>query len=318
MADPEIVSDTVFNEIRDWSNECITNHKACPKLEFKALPTRVLDIGRNNATPIVRNVTLVETAGFKASARCNYAALSYCWGPKPQQVLLTKATMAKLMAGITVRDLPLSLQHAILVTRQLGLQYLWIDALCIIQDCPNDKAKELAQMPHIYKSALITISAAVAETCHEGFLHDRPELAARIDALFCLPLVWDLLQPDGERASEIFLSPDDTCGFEIKSFEDEIIESRAWTFQEAWLAPRLLIFGSGPVQWRCLTSMKTQGKTGKKVKPGKINLEKRVRMPQYQEREKFFLDPLNAMMVLADEQLKIPAHDTTYPSWLEN
>ncbi|KAH8588887.1 heterokaryon incompatibility protein-domain-containing protein [Bisporella sp. PMI_857] len=318
MADPEILSDKVFDEIRNWSNQCLIEHEGCPRMEFKALPTRVLDIGRSTNTPIVETIKIIETGDFTASTKAVYAALSYCWGPKPQEVLLTNATMAKLKVGIAVQELPLTLRHSILVTRQLGLQYLWIDALCIIQDSPDDKAKELAQMPHIYKNAIITISAAIAETCHQGFLHDRPEIEARIKALFCLPLIWDVLQPDGERASEIFLSADDTRGFQIKDFEDEIIESRAWTFQEAWLAPRLLVFGSGPVQWRCLSSMKTQAVEEQIVKPGKTDLVKRVRMPQYQEREKFFLEPFKAMTALFNERLKIPAHDTTFPSWLEN
>ncbi|KAH6662543.1 heterokaryon incompatibility protein-domain-containing protein [Halenospora varia] len=313
MASPEVVSEEAFEEIRSWNNGCLTTHKECPKMVFNQLPSRVLDLSNSN-NPI-DTIKVIETKGATGSARAVYAALSYCWGPRPQEILLTKATLGAFKAGIVVRDLPASLRHAILVTRGLGLQYLWIDALCIIQDSDEDKAKELSQMPHIYKNALVTISAAIADNCHEGFLHERPEIIKRIEASFCLPLVWDVLQPDGERASEIWLSPDDSRGFNIKQFEDEVIESRAWTFQEAWLAPRLLIYGSGPVQWRCLSKVRTQGLKEEEVKPGKLNLLKKVVAPQYQEREKFFL---NALIAAVNEGIIIPAHATSFPHWLEN
>ncbi|KAH8680061.1 heterokaryon incompatibility protein-domain-containing protein [Tricladium varicosporioides] len=317
MASPEVVTEEIFNEIRRWTNECLIEHDECPKMAFKQLPSRVLDLSNSNGN-FIDTISLMETGGATGSSRAVYAALSYCWGHRPQEILLTEETLNTFTAGIAVRDLPASLRHAILVTRGLGLQYLWIDALCIIQDSDEDKAKELSQMPHIYKNAIVTISAAIVDNCYEGFLHERPEIINRIEASFCLPLVWDVLQPDGERASKIWLSPDDSRGFNIKQFEDEVIESRAWTFQEAWLSPRLLIYGSGPVQWRCLSKVYTQGLDEEQVKPEKFDLMKRITAPQYQERKKFFSDSINALATQVNEGMKILAHDTSFPPWLEN
>lgn len=164
-----------------------------------------------------------------------YVALSYCWGPDGQAKTLTHATIREFKNAIVVRELPQTLRDAILVTRKLGIRYLWIDALCIIQDSDSDKARELTQMPSIYKNALLTVSAAIAEDCEKGFLHDRPQIVKEIDQSFCVPLIWDVRQPDGELGTEVWLCPDEDRGFKIKDYDEEVIESRGWTFQEAWL-----------------------------------------------------------------------------------
>jgi hypothetical protein len=65
--------------------------------------------------------------------------------------------------------MPQTLQDAVTVTRRLGLQYIWVDCLCIVQDESEDLVTELAKMPDIYGHAVL---AASATTFHEGFLHE--------------------------------------------------------------------------------------------------------------------------------------------------
>jgi len=72
---------------------------------------------------------------------------------------------------------PKTLSDAIKVCREIGMRYIWIDALCIVQDDPKDKAREIGQMGRIYKDATLTIMAASAKSVYEGFLDD-----AKIDA----------------------------------------------------------------------------------------------------------------------------------------
>ncbi|KAF3809524.1 hypothetical protein GCG54_00012808, partial [Colletotrichum gloeosporioides] len=93
---------------------------------------------------------------------CNYVALSHCWGHH-QPAKTTKATL----------DLPKTFQDAITVTRALGIDFIWVDSLCIIQDDPDDWAKEASQMASIYRNAYITIAATSAAGGEEGFLYDR-------------------------------------------------------------------------------------------------------------------------------------------------
>ena len=62
-----------------------------------------------------------------------YCSLSYRWGPPGHTFQMTKANMDKLVKGFDLLGLPRLLQDAIEITRRLGIAYLWIDAICIIQ-----------------------------------------------------------------------------------------------------------------------------------------------------------------------------------------
>ncbi|KAF1967828.1 hypothetical protein BU23DRAFT_437355, partial [Bimuria novae-zelandiae CBS 107.79] len=104
--------------------------------------------------------------------RSHYCALSYCWAdPQPARTLVGNIEQHK--AGIRTLCLPQTLQDAVIFTRRLGLSYLWIDSLCILQDSVQDKHREIAGMASIYQDALVTIAATSASTCIEGFLSDR-------------------------------------------------------------------------------------------------------------------------------------------------
>jgi Heterokaryon incompatibility protein (HET) len=65
-------------------------------------------------------------------------------------------------------SLPKIIQDAILVTRQVGLRYLRIDALCIIQDSESSAAFRIAAMDDVYSNCTICIGTAVAKSVAEG------------------------------------------------------------------------------------------------------------------------------------------------------
>ncbi|KAK0119420.1 hypothetical protein ONS95_010872 [Cadophora gregata] len=313
MASPQVATQEAFISARTWLRECQQKHSSCPSATTSVLPTRVLDL--TNLSDLIDIIRLKET---NQAEKGQYIALSYCWGPKGQSIMLKESTLREFKIGIVVRNLPRTLQDAIIVTRKLGIRYLWIDALCIIQDSDSDKAHELTQMPFIYKNAMLTISAAIAEDCEKGFLQDREQVEKIIKQSFCMPLVWDIKEPDGELASEIWLCPDEDRAFKIKEFDEEVIEGRGWTFQEAWLAPRLLIYGSGQVTWRCLSCAHTHGFKEDASERRTYDLQGRSVMPQYQDRQQFFLDPVQALTSsLHQTNLNIP-ENANYPLWLEN
>ncbi|TVY55546.1 hypothetical protein LCER1_G002742 [Lachnellula cervina] len=64
--------------------------------------------------------------------------------------------------------LPPSFRDAVIVTRELGIRYLWIDSLCIVQDDLDDWRKESAQMDRIYGMSFLTIIAAGASHSQGG------------------------------------------------------------------------------------------------------------------------------------------------------
>jgi hypothetical protein len=86
-----------------------------------------------------------------------YAALTYCWGD-PQSIelaKLTSKTQEDWLNDIPIGQLPKTLQDAIITTAKLGLRFLWVDCLCILQDDDHEKAIEISKMPHIYRGTVI-------------------------------------------------------------------------------------------------------------------------------------------------------------------
>jgi hypothetical protein len=132
---------------------CIANpkHTACRFSCKSAIsaPKRLLDVGR--ATSPIR---LIDTQG----KTFQYAALSHCWGTGPQ-LTTTKSNWTKLTVNVSFNALPPLFQDAVIITRQLGLRYIWIDSLCIIQDSLRDWETESSKMGSIYQNSYITISA---------------------------------------------------------------------------------------------------------------------------------------------------------------
>jgi hypothetical protein len=103
-----------------------------------------------------------------------YASLSHCWG-KLKIITLTTSNLAGFQHEIPLKELPKTFQEAIYVTRYLGLQYIWIDSLCILQDSSEDWAKESVQMADVYGAAEINIAATGAADGSGGCFFERSD-----------------------------------------------------------------------------------------------------------------------------------------------
>lgn len=86
-----------------------------------------------------------------AGLRGAYAALSYCWGGNSTLTTTTK-TLKEHEAGLDLLGLHRVFQDAISVASSLGLAYIWIDALCIVQDDLSEWAHEAAQMANVFSN----------------------------------------------------------------------------------------------------------------------------------------------------------------------
>jgi hypothetical protein len=224
-----------FELAQQWLRECTSSHTLCPKVNRLTLPTRVINIGVEPPRLYVSK-----------SGECgHYVALSYCWGGL-QPIRTTTATLEQLMQRIPESELPRTLQDTILATQKLGLRYLWVDCLCIIQDDEEDKRSEISKMAQVYKHAYVTISAACAKSCHIGFLYKRPSKPLKA---FRIPFQC----PDRKRGSIIL---EKEAGLRDS---EEPADLRAWILQESLLSPRLLTFGSRQIDWFCLEGEKTTG-----------------------------------------------------------
>ncbi|USP81702.1 hypothetical protein yc1106_08976 [Curvularia clavata] len=234
--------------ISDDPGWCLKLYKDC--LKHKACKA-FMEKNRNNIAPArlldVRSNSQLRLYTVPQGEHPLYAALSYCWG-RSQQQQDTKTTIANVRdrrGGIDIRQLPQSIIDAVEVTRRLELSYLWVDALCILQDHEIDRKSEMSKMASIYRGATITISAASADDSTEGFLRNYNPRKA-YGSLFRLP--YHNKHAGGVVKGSVFLSERP-----VADMYQENIDRRAWTMQEDMLSLRLLRFGSGKTTWRCPT-----------------------------------------------------------------
>ncbi|KAH8591349.1 heterokaryon incompatibility protein-domain-containing protein [Bisporella sp. PMI_857] len=169
-----------------------------------------------------------------------YVALSYCCGG-PQPAVLTTATLETYTHGVPLTSSSQTIKDAILVCRKLGFQYLWVDALCIIQDSPEDKTCEIQKMWSIYSNAIFTIAASSAKVVKNGFLEKRIR-REEDPQWFLLPF------SSGDDNSISTISARQFTTYRTSS---EPFNTRAWALQEDILSPRVLTYDSYRI--RCHT-----------------------------------------------------------------
>lgn len=155
--------------ILKWIDKCVRWHEKCSHSEsddgdFKS-PTRLLDLGVNGSSTIhLRN-------GHDYLGR--YATLSHYWGKSPSTTT-TRATLSSRMNGFNTSILSRTMRDAVAITRSIGIQYLWIDALCIVQDDFEDWAREAVTMAQVYTQSFITIAASSSADGDGGCFQPLP------------------------------------------------------------------------------------------------------------------------------------------------
>lgn len=178
-----------------------------------------------------------------ATIKHRYAALSYCWGGD-QPFKLTSARLGHAMKSVDAKSLPQTIMDAIKVAVELGIDFLWIDSMCIVQDDPADVARELDKMAEIYQGAVFTISAASASSASGGFLKPRQRQIQSVPRFHL-----SIRCSDGNLGTAFLLPGQSTYGYH--SWEMDPINSRAWTLQEHVLSRRILYYSSQQLHWIC-------------------------------------------------------------------
>ncbi|TQN65244.1 hypothetical protein CSHISOI_10188, partial [Colletotrichum shisoi] len=143
----DTASPTSFQRVQNWLNDCETGHEKCGKGTNTKLPTRLVDVAQPGDRAGVR---LVETTAGQTGT---YVCLSHCWGKIGIKSMTQRENLKRRLNLIPWCLLPPSFQQAIEMTRKLGIRYLWIDSLCIIQDDKGDWEKEAAQMVNVYRNS---------------------------------------------------------------------------------------------------------------------------------------------------------------------
>lgn len=222
--------------MRKWLMLCDETHEHGPlqrrltggQPEATRLPTRLLDVGVERQ----ESVRLWETG---PEDRGDYIALSHPWGGPPH-FCTYRSNIEIHKRGIPLDNLPATFRHAVLTTRALGLRYLWIDSICIIQGPGGDFNSEAKRMEHCFSAAYCVLAASCSLGQTDGFLNPRRQRDY-------VPLQKDPDQP-----------PYYVCE-NIDDFNAHVLESRlnrrGWVLQEHALARRTIFFTEYQAYWEC-------------------------------------------------------------------
>ncbi|KAK8212696.1 heterokaryon incompatibility protein-domain-containing protein [Phyllosticta capitalensis] len=232
---------------------CFDQHKSCAlQSDGAAIPTRLIDVdpdgkGLDIKEPNGLDVKLRESISISPETSPKYAALSYCWGSYRPDCITTSQTIMRNLGRILWDSLPQTFRDAVEFTRRLGLRYLWIDSICIIQGDQDDRSREAGKMYEVYKGATITLAALFGADSRSGLRHmmmsqHYPRIVANLQyGYYVDPLYlrrhhdfWDLGAT--KEGSYPVISP---------------LLKRAWTYQERIISPRVVFFTESEVVYQC-------------------------------------------------------------------
>lgn len=232
---------------RSWYQQCL-NHVNCRnwRKETRSLPTRLIQIRRPDSQSPDLSARICETKDLPTSTP--YATLSHCWG-KGVIFRLLKSNFEDLSQAIPIEQLPKVFQDAIHVSYEVGIHYLWIDSLCIIQDVKEDWTHEAKRMGDVYLHGEFNIAATGYENGLSGLFSERKALP-----LVHFPLYADFVQVDNELKKKtaykgLYVRLDWT------EFDKQITKSplfeRAWVAQERVLSAAIIHYTREQIWWEC-------------------------------------------------------------------
>lgn len=216
---------------------CITSHTSCASNLCVQLPRRVLTFCKlENGAITVKLQENKEVYG-------RYIALSHCWGAT-QSCTTTTQNLSDRMRSIAWDELPKTFQDSIVYSLELGVNHLWIDALCILQDLLEDWQIESAKMAEIYRKSSVTLAATASENGQGGcfsskYASSRSEYQLQASS-----------SPTGsimvrEKIAHWVLPPN------AATLQHHPLLTRGWTFQERILSPRVIHFCSRELVFEC-------------------------------------------------------------------
>lgn len=211
------------------------------------LPKRLIRLGENAKT-----ARLVRTP---TNSTAPYAALSYCWGGNGT-FKTEEHTLEVFERDIQLEKLPQTIKDAFCLTKRIGLDYLWVDAICIVQGNKQEWEQESQKMGHIYSNAKIVISATRSANVNEGMFIPRS----------ATPLFKDIEAIGGSMRARRNLNHEIIISCRTKSnkwWEKHInatfpLLSRGWGFQERMLATRIVHFTPSELVWECQKTRKCE------------------------------------------------------------
>ncbi|CAH0053630.1 unnamed protein product [Clonostachys solani] len=213
--------------IQSWVDTCIESHERCNQ-ETNYIPQYLLQLDKPNGL-----FRLVSADQVGPHSNVRYCTLSHCYSADSHQ--LTSSTLEALSRPQPLSSLSLTYQDAFAVMSHLGVNYLWIDHLCTLQDRPfTDRERR-----DVFSNSFCGIGATGSTSPSSGLFTKRtPELS--FPTIFEFPL-----GVDGDTAMVRFNEPN------AGDFRDEPLIKTARGFQERLLTPRMIHFTASLIYWEC-------------------------------------------------------------------
>lgn len=251
-----------FEQARMWLNECKLHHPSCRR-SLSKLPLRILDIGSGEGRAASVSLHL------PGNITDHYAALSYTWGISDRLVTRKRDPNVQtaamrypsdfsielhspsdrpgcpkdVLGSACANDIPLAifpaaLRDAIHIAKELGIRYLWIDSLCIIQGDDDDWADQGCAMADIYGNATVVICAASITDNSEPVLENTESYSVGICSTRAL---------DGSSDIDLHVCE----GVPSVELETNHISTRGWVFQERLVSTATLHYTKEALVWEC-------------------------------------------------------------------
>lgn len=240
----ELSKEEQISLARNRYNKCRLKHEKCNiSLDPDFMPARLLDL---EPGPLVYDLIrlIVVPSGFKEP----YATLSYCWGDA-QNLRLTEDVLYEFTnKGILRSRLPATIRDACDLCVGIGIRYLWVCSLCIVQDLELDWTEQSAAMAAIYNCSDLTISAASGRNCSAGLFDKRSYQSQPFATIKC--------EGPGSMTGSCCVR-----GGSVPQSFHEPTDRRGWTLQETLLSRRLLVRGTAQISWQCTVSRWNQSGT---------------------------------------------------------
>jgi hypothetical protein len=233
-------SDVAFSRMRYWLQECQDTHQLCRKDHNAGLPHRILRIESTTRLKLVENV----------QGNDKYACLSHRWGTGPHPLCLERSNLYHFKIGIPHSSLPALFQDVQAAVWRLGIRYMWIDSLCIIQDDPDDWRREAASMAAVYENAYFTIAATGSDGCSDRLFKTMEPVADGSPAM--------QIGHSGFYVSRSWQHPWRIHSREAEHWQLFPLLSRGWVYQERLLSRRFIYFTTNEVMWECRESRRCE------------------------------------------------------------
>ena len=261
----ERTSSAYFRALQIWLESCISSHPGCCKRMLDdssqtfepynaELPTHCIEVSPDGGC------FLRYTAGLHGG----YATLSHRWNKFSEACKTTTTNYDDRIAGQdleSVGNLSQTFLDAVAVARGLGIPYVWIDSLCIVQGS-TDWDKEKGHMGRYYQHSLFTISAimgvhgsgaadSIEPSSDKGFLAMSSDAGSVIRSIVRMPY-----HEKGVRQGNVYIyrRKESADAQFVREVDRSELMMRGWVFQEWLLSRRIVYFAPSETFVECVSA----------------------------------------------------------------